>query len=183
MNIHQMSVQYDERQDRLSLRMSNQDNQEFRLWLTRAMTLRLLPHLQASVVRLEARDPQVMATDTTAQQMLADLKREKFLEKADFSTPFVSENRNLPLGETPMLVTDVQLTLHNSGSLILLFQDKSGDSASGASCEFNLRAALLHGLLHLIEQSLKKAQWQQPDFSQRTEQVESPQSERFSYRH
>jgi hypothetical protein len=124
-----------------------------------------------------------MATDTTAQQMLADLKREKFLEKADFSTPFASENRNLPLGETPMLVTDVQLTLHNSGSLILLFQDKSGDSASGASCEFNLRAALLHGLLHLIEQSLKKAQWQQPDFSQRTEQVESPQSERLSYRH
>jgi hypothetical protein len=147
------------------------------------MTLRLLPHLQASVVRLEARDPQVMATDTTAQQMLADLKREKFLSKADFSTPFVSENRKLPLGETPMLVTDVQLNLHNSGSLILLFQDKSGDSASGSSCEFNLQAALLHGLLHLIEQSLKKAQWQQPDFSQRAEQVEAPQSERPSYRH
>jgi hypothetical protein len=54
MNIHQMSVQYDERQDRLALRVSNQDNQEFRLWLTRAMTLRLLPHLQASVVQLEA---------------------------------------------------------------------------------------------------------------------------------
>jgi hypothetical protein len=49
MNIHQMSVQYDERQDRLALRVSNQDSQEFRLWLTRAMTLRLLPHLQASV--------------------------------------------------------------------------------------------------------------------------------------
>jgi len=63
-----------------------------------------------------------------------------------------------------MLVTDVQLNLHNSGSLNLLFQDKSGENASGASCEFNLQAALLHGLLHLIEQALKKAQWQQPDF-------------------
>ena len=134
MNIHQMSVQYDERQDRLSLRVSNQDNQEFRLWLTRAMTLRLLPHLQASVVRLEARDPQVMATDTTAQQMLADLKREKFLAKADFSTPFVSENRKLPLGETPMLVTDVQLNLHNSGGFVLLFRDKLGDMSSAAHC-------------------------------------------------
>jgi len=77
----------------------------------------------------------------------------------------------------------VQLNLHNSGGLNLLFQDKSGDSASGASCEFNLQAALLHGLLHLIEQSLKKAQWQQPDFSQRSEHVESAQSERPSYRH
>jgi ssRNA-specific RNase YbeY (16S rRNA maturation enzyme) len=73
--------------------------------------------------------------------------------------------------------------LHNSGGLNLLFQDKSGASASGASCEFNLQAALLHGLLHLIEQSLKKAQWQQPDFSQRSEQLESAQSERPSYRH
>ena len=78
MNIHQMSVQYDERQDRLAVRVSNQEQQEFRLWLTLAMTLRLLPHLRASVVRLESSDPQVMATDTTAQQMLAELKRENF---------------------------------------------------------------------------------------------------------
>jgi hypothetical protein len=183
MNIHQMSVQYDERQDRLALRVSNQDSQEFRLWLTRAMTLRLLPHLQASVVQLEARDPQVMASDTTAQQMLADLKRENFLSQADFSTPFVSQNLSLPLGPTPMLVTDVQMNLHNSGSLNLLFQDKSGENASGASCEFNLQASLLHGLLHLIEQALKKAQWQQPDFSQRSENLESTSSDRPAYQH
>ncbi len=90
MNIHQMSVQYDERQDRLAIRVSNQEQQEFRLWLTRAMTLRLLPHLQASVVQLESSDPQVMASDTTAQQMLTELKRENFLSQADFSTPFTT---------------------------------------------------------------------------------------------
>jgi hypothetical protein len=183
MNIHQMSVQYDERQDRLAFRVSNQDQQEFRLWLTRSMTLRLLPHLQAAVVQLESRHPQVLATDTTAQQMLAELKRENFLTNADFSTPFASQNLSLPLGETPILVTDVQLNLHNSGCLDLLLQDKSGDNASGASCELSLQAALLHGLLHLLEASLKKAQWQQPDFSQRTEAVESKQSDRPSYRH
>ncbi len=178
-----MSVQYDERQDRLAVRVSNQDSQEFRLWLTRAMTLRLLPHLQAAVVQLEARDPQVMATDTTAQQMLAELKRENFLSQADFSTPFASGNKTLPLGETPMLVTDVQLNLHNTGRLDLLLQDKSGDNASGASCELSLQAALLHGLLHLVELALKKAQWQQPDFPQRAEPVESSTSDRPSFRH
>ena len=97
-----MSVQYDERQDRLAVRVSNQDGQEFRLWLTRAMTLRLLPHLQAAVVQLEALDPQVLAKDTTAQQMLAELKRENFLSRADFSTPFTSVNPSLPLGASPM---------------------------------------------------------------------------------
>jgi hypothetical protein len=183
MNIHQMSVQYDARQDRLSVRVSNQDHQEFRLWLTRAMTLRLLPHLQTSVVQLEARDPQVTATDTTAQQMLAELKRENFLSKADFSTPFVSQNMHLPLGEAPMLVTDVQLNLRNNGSLMVLFQDKSGEHASGKSCEFNLRATLLHGLLHLIEQALKKAQWQQPDFSHKADALDNAPTPQPAYRH
>jgi hypothetical protein len=124
-----------------------------------------------------------MAADTTAQQMLAELKRENFLSQADFSTPFVSQNLNLPLGATPLLVTDVQLNLHNSGSLNLLFQDKSGENASGASCEFNLQASLLHGLLHLIEQALKKAQWQQPDFSQRADNVDTASLERPAYQH
>jgi hypothetical protein len=89
----------------------------------------------------------------------------------------------LPLGATPLLVTDVQLNLHNSGSLNLLFQDKSGENASGASCEFNLQASLLHGLLHLIEQALKKAQWQQPDFSQRADNVDTASLERPAYQH
>ena len=171
-----MSVQYDERQDRLSVRVSNQVKQEFRLWLTRSMTLRLLPHLQAAVVRLESRDPQVMATDTTAQQMLAELKRENFLSRADFSTPFATQNLSLPFGETPLLITDVQLQILNG-------QDKTGDNASGASLELNLQATLLHGLLHLIEAALKKAKWQQPDFSHRTETVETLQADGPTYRH
>jgi hypothetical protein len=179
MNIHQMSVQYDERQDRLSFRISNQEQQEFRLWLTRAMTLRLLPHLQAAVVQLEACDPKVSAVDTTAQQMLAELKRANFLSYADFSTPFSTQNLTLPLGESPVLVTDVQLNLHNNGSLELLLQDKSGENASGASCQLSLQAKLLHGLLHLLELALKKAQWQQPDFSHRPEALDSPQDRPF----
>ena len=159
MNIHQMSVQYDERQDRLALRVSNQDSQEFRLWLTRAMTLRLLPHLQASVVQLEAQDPQVMATDATSQQMLAELKRENFLSQADFSTPFVSQNLSLPLGPTPMLVTDVQLQLQGSAVLLTL-QDKGKTPERVQSCQLNLQPSLLHGLIHLLEQALAKAEWQ-----------------------
>ena len=64
MNIHQMSVQYDERQDRLAVRVSNQQNQEFRLWLTRAMTLRLLPHLQAAVVHDGNKESQIVEHDS-----------------------------------------------------------------------------------------------------------------------
>jgi hypothetical protein len=37
MNIHQLSVNHDERQDRLLLRLNTQDLKEFRFWLTRRM--------------------------------------------------------------------------------------------------------------------------------------------------
>lgn len=159
MHIHQMSVNYDERQDRLLLRVNTQDGQEFRLWLTRRMTGRLLPHLQGCVIQLETRNPQVMVADATAQQMLTELKRETFLEKADFKTPFTSEALQLPLGEQPILVTDVQLNVHTSGTLNVVFHDKSGESATGRSCQLGLQSALLHGLLHLMQQAMHKANW------------------------
>ena len=159
MNSHQMSVNYAERDDRLLLRVNTQDGQEFRLWLTRRMTGRLLPHLQACVVQIETRNPQVMVSDPTAQQMLTELKRETFLEKADFKTPFTSEALALPLGTDPILVTDVQLNLHNSGTLNVVFQDKCGEDATGRSCQLGLQSALLHGLLHLLQQAMQKANW------------------------
>ncbi len=87
MNIHQLSVSYEERQDRLLLRLNTQDHQEFRFWLTRRMSLRLLPAIDQSVARLEASQPGVAAPDTTSQKMLSDLKRDAFLQKDDFSVP------------------------------------------------------------------------------------------------
>jgi hypothetical protein len=159
MNIHQMSVNYAERQDRLMLRVNTQDGQEFRLWLTRRLTGRLLPHLQACVIQLETRNPQVMVNDYAAQQMLTELKRETFLENADFKTPFTSQAPQLPLGEEPILVTDVQLNMHSSGTLNVVFQDQSGEGSTGRSCQLALQSSLLHGLLHLMGQALQQANW------------------------
>ena len=154
-----MSVNYAERQDRLMLRVNTQEGQEFRLWLTRRLTGRLLPHLQGCVVQLETRNPQVMVADPAAQQMLTELQRETFLEKADFTTPFTSQAPQLPLGEEPILVTDVQLNLLANGTLNLVFQDQNGDGATGRSCQLGLQSSLLHGLLHLIGQALQLANW------------------------
>jgi hypothetical protein len=56
-------------------------------------------------------------------------------------------------------VTDVQLNLHNSGTLNVVFQDKCGEDATGRSCQLGLQSALLHGLLHLLQQAMQKANW------------------------
>ncbi len=157
MNIHQLSVSHDERQDRLLLRLNTQDAQEFRFWLTRRMALRLLPAMEQSVTRLEAAKPGLAATDASSQQILTELKHDAFLQTADFATPYAAEPKQLPLGVEPFLVTDAQLSLQTKGNLQVIFQKKMGTATQ--SCQLNLQAPLVHGMIHLIKQSMAKADW------------------------
>jgi len=158
MNIHQLSVNHDERQDRLLLRLNTQDQQEFRFWLTRRMTLRLMPAIEQSAVRLEAAQPGVAATDAPAQHLLTELKRDAFLKKADFATPFENRATQWPLGAEPLLITDAHLTIKPNGALEISFEDKS-DPAQARACQLNLQVSLVHGMVHLIQQAIEKAEW------------------------
>jgi hypothetical protein len=158
MNIHQLSVHHDERQDRLLLRLNTQDQQEFRFWLTRRMSLRLVPAIEQSAVRLEAAQPGVAATDTPAQNLLSELKRDAFLKKADFATPFENRATQLPLGAEPMLITDAHLTIKPGGALEIAFEDKT-DPAQARACQLHLQVSLVHGMVHLIQQAIEKAEW------------------------
>lgn len=158
MNIHQLSVQHDERQDRLLLRLNTQDQREFRFWLTRRMTLRLMPAIEQSAVRLEAAQPGVAATDVPSQHMLTEFKRDAFLKKADFATPFENRATEWPLGAEPLLITDAHLTIQPSGALEISFEDKS-DPVQARACQLHLQVSLVHGLVHLIQQACEKAEW------------------------
>jgi hypothetical protein len=117
-----------------------------------------MPAIDQSVVRLEASQPGVAAPDPTSQKILTEIKREAFLQKADFSTPFEATAEQRPLGEEPMLITDAQLSLQTGGGLLVTFQEKTVD-APVKSCQLNLQASLVHGLVHLIHQALAKAEW------------------------
>jgi hypothetical protein len=158
MQIHQLSISHDEVQDRLLVRLNTQDAQEYRFWLTRRMALRLLPALNQSVLRLEAAQPGVAASDSRAQQILAEIQRDAFLQTADFATPYDAQAQGLPLGAEPLLVTDVQLSLQTNGSLEVVFQQKLGESVQ--ACHLNLQASLVHGLIHLAQETLVKADWE-----------------------
>ncbi|PUE08532.1 hypothetical protein B9Z51_06095 [Limnohabitans sp. T6-5] len=122
------------------------------------MCTRLMPAIDQSVVRLEAAQPGVAAPDPMAQQMLTEIKRDAFLQKADFSTPFEAKAQQLPLGDEPLLITDAQLSLQTGGGLAITFQEKNPDMPV-KSCQLNLQASLVHGLIHLIHQALVKADW------------------------
>ena len=161
MHIHQLNVSHHERQDRLLLRFNTQTAEEFRFWLTRRMALRLVPAPEQTIGRLESTQARVMAPDPASLQILTELKRDAFMQKADFKTPYVEQAQKLPLGDEPMLVTDVQLQLQGAGVLVTL-QDKGASPGPAQVCQLNLQASLVHGLVHLLRQAMDKAQWTHP---------------------
>ena len=155
--IHQLSVRHDELQDRLLLRLNTPERQEFCFWLTRRMVIRLLPVLAQSVRRLEAAQPGMAAADGPSQHLLSELKRDAFLQTADFATPYAAPTQPGPWGDEPLLITDAQLSLLPQGSLQIIFQKKTAGTTK--SCQLNLQAPLVHGLVHLIEQCIGQADW------------------------
>ncbi len=157
MNIHQLSVSHDERQDRLLIRLNTLAGEEYRFWLTRRMVTLILPALTQMVVRLEAAQPGLAASDAPTQHLLTDLKRDAFMKNADFSTPYTAEALQLPLGEAPLLITDAQLNLQANHSLEIIFHQKLEEARP--ACTLNLQAPLVHGLIHLIQQTASKADW------------------------
>jgi hypothetical protein len=182
MQIHQLSVSHDEVQDRLLLRLNTQDAQEFRFWLTRRMALRLLPAMNQSLTRLEAAQPGVAASDPSAQQILTEIKRDAFLKTADFATPYAAKAQQLPLGSEPLLVTDAQLTFQSNGSLEVVLQQKTGLSIQ--SCHLNLHVQLVHGLIHLVKETLVKADWEMTTPTARSSGASQPTTiEPAAYKH
>jgi hypothetical protein len=163
MNIHQLSVSHDERQDRLLLRLNTLANEEFRFWLTRRMVFLLLPALTQMVARLEASQPGFAASDAQAQSLLTELKRDAFLQQADFATPYAVDAPQRPLGEEPLLITDVQLNHTAQQSLEVIFLNTSAQPP--LACTLNLQAPLVHGLIHLMAQTASHANWALPPAS------------------
>ena len=166
MQIHQLSVNYQADQDRILLRVNSTSGEEMRLWLTRRLMVGLWPLLTRlqteQVLKTETAGAALDTADEDLRRMLADFRKEEFLQKADFDTPY-QDKPNLPLGPEPLLVTDVDATPGPDGRLRLAFNEraqvKGGAKPRGFQLELDPR--LMQGLMHLLEQSLAQSQWRE----------------------
>lgn len=168
MNIHQLSVAFQPEQDRILARVSTTAGEEMRLWLTRRLMLGLWPLLSKAMtdhlLRLEAAGSSLDAADDELRKMLADFRREEFLQHADFATPYQEKQPQLPLGENPLLVTDVDATPLPNGRLRLSFNEHSPGQPAGAEprrFQMEMEPRLMQGLLHLLEQALAQSRWRE----------------------
>jgi hypothetical protein len=159
MNIHQLSLNHDAQQDRLLLRINTTAREELRVWLTRRLALGLQPHLDR--LGLEVMTPPA-AVDTPVhteqtRTMLAEFKQQENLSKADFATPY-AEADTLPLGPDPLLITDIQMSLQQDGTIVLAFQEKLG-SPPHRGFQARVKPDLIIGLQHLLRDAVLKANW------------------------
>ncbi len=161
MNIHQVSVTYLPEQDRFLARISSREGEELRLWLTRRLVLPLMPVLAKTAAEQLARqtgqiDP-AAPPDIQRQRMVENFKKEALAHAGDFKTPYQAKDAALPLGKEPLLVTEIKLSLLPSGKLQLDLIEKL--PGQGRNVQVAMNAQLTQGLLHLLNQGLKKSQW------------------------
>lgn len=166
MQIHQLSVTYQAEQDRILLRVNSTGGEEMRMWLTRRLMHGLWPLLGKlhtdQVIRNEPSASAVGSGDEELKRMFAEFRKEEFLQKADFDTPYQDKAKR-PLGTEPLLVTDVDATPLAGGRLRLAFNERA--SVSGAAkprgFQMELDPKLMQGLMHLLDQALARSQWRE----------------------
>lgn len=185
MKIHQVSVSYQAEQDRIFVRLNTSAAEEIRLWLTRRLMQGLWPLLSKLVtqhlLKLEAAGSSLDAADEDLRKMLADFRKEEFLQQADFDTPYDENQAALPLGAEPVLVTEVDATPLASGRLRLSLNEKLPHmkGAKPRSFQLDLDPKLMQGMMHLLEQALARSKWQEPFTAPAAEEPEAdPTSER-----
>jgi len=168
MTIKQFNASYLVNEDRILFRFNTQDKAEYRLWLTRRVTLFILvatSHLlQKKLEKTHSSDAAKALNEFGKQAILETAKQAK-----DASNDFES-GITFPIGADPLLVMDVTCSLTKNGEkLAFLEKTKDGqidDNLSidfllpgGANLNLKLPENLMQGMTILLDQIRQNAGW------------------------
>ena len=167
MNIHQLSVCYQPDQDRILISLNTTDGQELQVWLTRRITLGLWPMfnriaIDHFAVPADAKTDgfvDLKALDQKTRTVLADMRRQEVLQTLDFKTPYKTGAAGKPLGDTPLLLTEINLTPREAGDLHIRFHEQLSTSAAPRSFDMQLPAEIIFSLLQLLSHAVQQSQW------------------------
>lgn len=168
MQIHQLNIQYQPEQDRILARINTVTGTELRLWLTRRLTLGLLPvlrkvegeQLKKSLIAQPDPDVGLTAKDPKVQEMLEEFKKEQTLQQADFKTPYKQpEPGTTP--EQPLLIIEAQITPLDNFSARLKFLALAAETPQKREIKMELDPRLMRGMVHLMEKAFADSRWEQ----------------------
>lgn len=155
MKIHQIQIRHDESEDRLLLRLSTTDNNEFRFWLTRRFVKRLWTML---VQMLESDQAVRQQADPATRRTVLDIQHEGYSQQANYAKKFEESTqevpRSLPLGEAPMVLAKAKGKKGEKGMQLL-----SLHPLQGQGIDMTLDTKLLHIFTRLLRQGVAKTDW------------------------
>ncbi|MFZ2334298.1 MAG: hypothetical protein WAW35_05240 [Sideroxyarcus sp.] len=140
MQIRQLQVACDQVQDRLLLRISTQEDEEYRIWLTRRFLRELWPHLSRLVGKQ-------MVAAPIGGEVPAD-------EAINFDQAFSEENATFPLGSTPLLSSELKVDTLSDGTFNLIFRE-----GRERSFQLAINVELLQTLCTMLRAGAEHAQW------------------------
>jgi hypothetical protein len=150
--LHQLKVEYDAEQDRLTMLVATSEAVELRLALTRRFVKLLWPLL---VKLAEQASPRIRTqANPEARKALLGLEHEHAVSKADFSKPYDAGGATRPLGDAPLLLARIQTGHDRNGQPVVALHPAEGQ---GVTLSFD--SVLLHSLCRLLQAAVKKSDW------------------------
>ena len=146
MSIRQLNASYVAEEDRVMLRFTTLTNEEYRLWLTRAVVGGLLLQTEALAVKKLTHNHNVPQAQAVAQ-----FKQQALRQEATY-TQFEGAAR-LPLGAEPTLVKAVQAGMQEGVPMLVL------QLARGQQLTLRLSEDLLGKLQLLMQKMNESARW------------------------
>jgi len=168
--LHQMQMSFSPEEDRLFFRFNTTDKHEFRFWFTRRYVKLMWGDLEKLLLK---QTQTVYNANPKAQKAMLSFQHETAVKKSDFSTKYAQEEMEMPLGETPILLSRFQVKTSEKGDSILCFHPEKGNGI-----ELNVDKQLLHSFTKLLISGLNKTGWDL-DY-QITEPISSPQNVRLN---
>jgi hypothetical protein len=166
MTIRQLNASHSKTEDRLLLRLTTREDEEFRLWLTRRLTQELLAHLRALLHPPPDSNPdtgRTPPTGATASEQPGAVAangaappQPPAAAAADQHSAFTQNfqpGRNLPLGAEPVLVVGYQLKAHQAR------YDLHLQLPTSQVLDLRLNDTLVRQILLLLENMQHKALW------------------------
>lgn len=141
--LHQMNVTYVAKEDRLLLRVSNLQGDEFRIWLTRRYTALLLNVLNKQMEK-SGGAPTVAASEETKRLFKAGALERKY----------ASDNSSFPLGENGFLAYRINSSATPEGVLHLELSPEQGQGVA-----LHLTNAMLYMFSNILHQGIDRAGW------------------------
>jgi hypothetical protein len=159
MQLQQLEISFQHDEDRLLLRAAvraaDGGLQEIRAWVTRQLLRDLWPALmKAMETRVILNQPSAANASAEIAGMGHEASLAALQQAGSFGTPFPASIDVYPLGETPLLITSVDLTVDADRPLRINFASKDQ-----TGFEVALTTTMFHGFCRLLQQAAGAAEW------------------------